>query len=198
MKRLSLGWKVLLVMLLLSAGFFAGHAAPRQTDQSSPMPPLAASGGGGRGAQPAPPPKAVDGQGMYWSIDDLRKNYAASSNATAQAHLAWTPEYRLTIFKRPYVAPATAGAEMHEDKTQIYFIFSGTGTQVLGGEPAKEDVQPEGQHNATGPLAGGKSFRVKPGDIILIPPMTWHQTLPDEGQTIVYAMVHLETRTRIP
>ena len=127
MKNFSNAWKVLLAVVLLGAGFWTGRAA--QVSQSSAMPPLAGSGAGGRGAQASPPPKAVDGQGMYWSIDDLRKNYAAPASATAQAHLAWTPEYRLTIFKRPYVAPASAGAEMHEDKTQIYFIFSGTGTR---------------------------------------------------------------------
>ena len=115
-----------------------------------------------------------------------------------QVHLAWTPEYRLSIVKRPYAEPATAPSEMHEDKTQIYTIIGGTGTQVLGGKPAKDNASAEGQHSSTGPLEGGVSYRVKPGDVILIPPMTWHQTLPDAGQTIVYTMVHIETRTRLP
>jgi mannose-6-phosphate isomerase-like protein (cupin superfamily) len=201
LRRLNFGWKVLLPAILLCAGFLVGHASPRQAGQSSPMPPPMASGPGV--SRPAPP-KAVDGQGMYWSIEDLKKVYAAAS-ATApaqggliQSHLAWTPEYRLTVVNRPHVAAADAGAEMHEDKTQIYFIISGTGTQVLGGQPAKDNAEPEGQHSSKGPLTGGQSYRVKPGDVILIPPMTWHQTLPDEGQAIVYSMVHIETRHTIP
>jgi mannose-6-phosphate isomerase-like protein (cupin superfamily) len=106
--------------------------------------------------------------------------------------------YRLTVLTRPYSEPAAASSEMHEDKTQIYFILSGTGTQVLGGTPVKDNPSAEGQHSSTGPLQGGTSYKIGPGDVVFIPPMTWHQTLPDKGQSLVYSMVHIETRTRMP
>src|ERR1700679_3251393 len=191
MKNFSNAWKVLLAVVLLGAGFWTGRAG--QASQSSPLPPLSQAG-----AQVAVPPMAVDGQGMYWSGDDLKKMYGGASPTMQQAHLAWTPEYRFTVVKRPYGTPETAGVEMHEDKTHIYYIISGTGTQILGGKPAKDNVGAEGQHNGVGPITGGTAYRVKPGDVLLVPPMTWHQTLPDEGQSIVYVMAHIETRHRIP
>jgi mannose-6-phosphate isomerase-like protein (cupin superfamily) len=143
-------------------------------------------------------PKATSGQGLFYPADDLKKAYSAPTDKMQQTHLAWTPEYRLSIVKRPYSDASTASAEMHEDKTQIYTILSGTGTQVLGGKPQKDNASAEGQHSSTGPLQGGTTYRFKTGDVILIPPMTWHQTLPDAGQMVVYTMVHIETRSRIP
>jgi len=188
-------WAVVTLLIVLAGGY----AESRQTQEShsSPLPALTGLGApaGGRGEAP---PKAINGEGLYWSIDDLRKAYGSPSTSIVQAHLAWTPEYRLTVVKRPYADAATAPSEMHEDKTQMYTVISGTGVQILGGHPAKDNVSAEGQHSSTGPLEGGTSYRVKPGDIVLIPPMTWHQTLPDQGQTVTYAMMHVETRTRLP
>ena len=39
---------------------------------------------------------------------------------------------------------------------------------------------------------------VKADDDIVIPPHTWHQALPDPGQTLTYGMCHIETRNLIP
>jgi mannose-6-phosphate isomerase-like protein (cupin superfamily) len=169
-------------------------AAARTQPAAQALPPVPAPGGGAGQA----PPKAMNGEGKYFSADALQKAYVSPTTTMVQIHLAWTPEYRLSVVKRPYAEPAAASSEMHEDKTQIYMIIAGTGTQVLGGKPMKDNASAEGQHSSTGPLEGGVSYRIKPGDVILIPPMTWHQTLPDAGQTIVYTMVHMETRTRLP
>ena len=49
-----------------------------------------------------------------------------------------------------------------------------------------------------GPLTGATNYRVKPGDFAVIPPYTWHQALPDPGQTLTYSMCHIETRNLIP
>jgi mannose-6-phosphate isomerase-like protein (cupin superfamily) len=164
--------------------------------QSSAMPKLGVFSGPNRTGLPAGP-AAKDGTGMFWSNEDMKKAYGPSNEVT-MGNFAWTPIYRLSFVQRPYRDPAVAESEMHEDKTQIYVIISGTGTQILGGKPAKDNVSPEGQHNSMGPLQGGKSYGIKPGDLILIPPMTWHQTLPDSGQTLTYQMIHIETRTRMP
>ena len=166
--------------------------------QSAPMPKLQDFGKGDQPGPPPPAPKAQNGKGYYWSVDEVKKTFAVQTKNVGMGHFAWTPEYRLSIVQRPYATPDKASSEMHEDKTQIYFILSGTGTQILGGTPEKDNITPEGQHNSFGPLKGGVSYKIKPGDMILIPPLTWHQTMPDPGQTVVYQMVHIETRTRIP
>jgi mannose-6-phosphate isomerase-like protein (cupin superfamily) len=90
-----------------------------------------------------------------------------------------------------------AGSEMHENKTQIYMMMGGTGEVALGGKPAMDHETPDGQHSG-GPLAGATNYRVKPGDFVIIPPYTWHQALPDPGQTLEYSMCHIETRNLIP
>jgi mannose-6-phosphate isomerase-like protein (cupin superfamily) len=164
---------------------------------------------------PAPAVRAVNGKGMYFSIDDIRKKFPpadahgdfAPGDPGTPNHLAWAPEYRFTLMRRQYFDPprkdATgemehyAGSEMHENKTQIYILVGGTGQVALGGKPATDRPSPDGQH-AGGPLTGATNHRVKPGDFVVIPPYTWHQALPDPGQTLTYSMCHIETRNLIP
>ena len=180
-----------------------GQAAQGQAAQA----PLAAPG-------PAAT-RVVNGKGMYYSIDDIKKRFPpadahgdfAPGDTGAAAHLAWTPEYRFTLMRRQYFDPprkdATGemehfvGSEMHENKTQIYIMVSGAGQVALGGKPAMDRQSPDGQHTG-GALTGATNYRVKAGDFIVIPPYTWHQALPDPGQTLTYAMCHIETRNLIP
>ncbi len=56
----------------------------------------------------------------------------------------------------------------------------------------------DGNHNGDGPLNDGQSFHIAAGDVVVIPPHTWHQTLPDAGQPLVYQMVDVKTPTRMP
>jgi mannose-6-phosphate isomerase-like protein (cupin superfamily) len=167
-------------------------------------------------AAPGPPAsRAVNGKGLYYSIDDIKKkfppadahgNYAPGDTGGAN-HLAWAPEYRFTLMRRQYFDPARkdatgelehyAGSEMHENKTQIYVMVGGAGQVAMGGKPANEHETPDGQHGG-GPLTGATNYRVKPGDFVVIPPYTWHQALPDPGQTLTYGMCHIETRNLIP
>ena len=166
-------------------------------------------------AQPAAP-RAIDGKGMFFSSEDIQRMFPPADKAgnlppmKISNHLAWDPFYRFTVMRRQYFEPAQkneasgemlhyAGSEMHENKTQIYILSGGTGAVVLGGKPAKERPGPivDGQHSG-GMLAGGTSYRVKRGDWIVIPPMTWHLAQPDPGQTLTYGMCHIETRRLMP
>jgi mannose-6-phosphate isomerase-like protein (cupin superfamily) len=87
--------------------------------------------------------------------------------------MAATPIYRLNLWQREYydtpkitTASKTMShwddAEMHEDKTQVYIIISGTGTVILGGQAEKEQAV-NGQHSG-GPIRGGTVYKVKAGD----------------------------------
>jgi len=150
--------------------------------------------------------KAVPGKALYISAEEIKARFvdAAPQGAT---HLMWDPAYRFTVMRRPYYEPAKKmnsgqvshwdDAEMHEDKTQIYIMVAGTGTLALGGTAMNIRDTPEGQHSGQ-PLVGATLQKVKPGDWIMIPPMTWHQTQPDPGQTFVYGMCHIETRNTRP
>jgi mannose-6-phosphate isomerase-like protein (cupin superfamily) len=151
-------------------------------------------------------PRAVPGKGIYISAEEIKKRFVDGPPQGA-THLAWDPNYRFTVMTRPYYATAKKmnsgevshwdDAEMHEDKTQIYIMVSGTGTVALGGTATNIKDSPEGQHSGA-PLVGATLYKVKPGDWIVIPPMTWHQTQPDPGQTFVYGMAHIETRNTRP
>jgi len=150
--------------------------------------------------------RAMNGKWFYISAEDIKKRFVDASPQGA-THLMWAPEYRFTVMRRPYYdtpKKMNSGqvshwddAEMHEDKTQIYIIVSGTGVLALGGKAENIRDTPEGQHSGQ-PLVGATMQRVKPGDWIVIPPMTWHQTQPDPGQTFVYGMAHIETRNTRP
>jgi mannose-6-phosphate isomerase-like protein (cupin superfamily) len=145
-----------------------------------------------------PGPPAANGQGLHGTLEAQKKALPPGHNI-AMSIFAWTPNYRVSLLERaPYADDTKAGSEMHEDKTQIYFVLSGSGVQVLGGKPDTEKDVGNGNHASEGTPVGGKSYRIKAGDVIVIPPMTWHQTRPDAGQPITYQMVDVETRTRMP
>jgi len=151
-------------------------------------------------------PRAVAGKAIFISAEEIKRRFvdAAPQGAT---HLAWDPAYRFTVMRRPYYEQEKKmnsgqmshwdDAEMHEDKTQIYIMVAGTGTIALGGKAMNIRDTPEGQHSGQ-PLVGATLQKVKPGDWVVIPPMTWHQTQPDPGQTFVYGMCHIETRNTRP
>jgi quercetin dioxygenase-like cupin family protein len=57
----------------------------------------------------------------------------------------------------------------HDDTEQIFFIFEGKGTLTIGEE--------------------GRKFAVAPGDVVRIPPSTWHSIKADGGATLKYISV---------
>lgn len=145
-----------------------------------------------------PGPPAENGVGQVWSSDELLPTLELDRQV-AMTIMTWTPAYRIAVLRRArFGDQARVASEMHEDKTQIYFILSGSGTQVLGGEPSTLIGESDGNHSGEGPLVGGTSYPIKAGDVVVIPALTWHQTLPDEGQPILYQMIDVNTPTRMP
>jgi mannose-6-phosphate isomerase-like protein (cupin superfamily) len=92
-----------------------------------------------------------------------------------------------------------ASALIHDYVTETYYIMSGTGTFVTGGElgdPKETDLS---KYNAgishTGTRIGGESRRVKPGDIIIVPAGTPHSFSELDGP-ISYLVYRFEPTTR--
>lgn len=145
---------------------------------------------------PGPPVK--NGEGEIWSTDEQLKTLELD-RAVAMTIMTWTPDYRIAVLRRVrFGDQARVASEMHEDKTQIYFILSGSGMQMMGGEPTTLIGKSDGNHSGEGPLIGGTAHRIKAGDVVVIPPLTWHQTIPDEGQAIQYQMIDVRSPTRMP
>ncbi|HEX8763575.1 MAG TPA: cupin domain-containing protein [Candidatus Acidoferrum sp.] len=84
------------------------------------------------------------------------------------------------------VASVWDDAEMHAGAYDFYVITGGTGEMIVGGKIAnmqnlrdKDGIIP-GEYRGQ-PIEGGQTFKVKPGDWLLIPPDTPHQPKPDPG-----------------
>lgn len=77
-------------------------------------------------------------------------------------------------------------AEMHAGAYDFYVITGGTGEMIVGGKIANmqnlrdQDGMIPGEYRGQ-PIEGGQTFKVKPGDWLLIPPDTPHQPKPDPG-----------------
>ena len=216
MKRL-----ILVGLSCLVIGFLADHAMnPRAVAAQE-------EGGQGQGGKdrigtmlfdrPAEA-RIEDGKAYVISLDDVKKNFPPADQngkitpSNILTNLGWDPVYSLVVMRRPYLDPAVksrnsgemthwADAEMHEEKAQLYVVISGTGQVALGGKAAMEHKPiMNGQHGG-GPLGVGQGatlYRVKPGDIVVIPPFTWHQTLADPGQTFTYMKVDILTPRLMP
>ena len=190
-----------IIALVFCAGCLTGvgisHGAGLAAQSAPPAPASTYPGG----VVPAP---QANGKSMYWPAADLK---ARAAKAVGSVTLTWSPQYRLTLMKRDYFETPQmtrvsktmshwGDGEMHEDMTQIYFMIDGTGAVALGGDAEKKAQSWAGQWGG-GPLKGATIQKVKPGDIVVIPPRTWHQAQPDPGG-FTYAMCHVETRNLIP
>jgi mannose-6-phosphate isomerase-like protein (cupin superfamily) len=129
------------------------------------------------------------------------KLYTTEYQNTQKTHFEWTPEYRLTGTTRQGAAvgqePTTG--ELHTDNTQIYLITAGSGTVLVESEVAPENVYlvAPGEHRG-GPFIGGRRVKVKVGDLLSIPPYTWHMAYGDPGVPLQYTIIHIHTRQTIP
>src|ERR1700681_2850410 len=70
-------------------------------------------------------------------------------------------------------------AEQHEGATDVYFVVAGSGTVTVGGELEGKRTSRPGEY--TGPIKGGKPFKLQPGDILDIPANMPHATVPAPG-----------------
>jgi mannose-6-phosphate isomerase-like protein (cupin superfamily) len=177
-------------VLLCSVSYLAGYATNSQNA-------VAAQGGG---AQNFPP--VVEGKGMHWSVDNLARAHNGSPLS-----LPRTPIYRMNINRRLHhdkpqpsdqlkIMSLWDDAEWHANLTQVYFLIGGSGTIVLGGDVADHTERSAGERRGQ-PVKGGTAYKVKTGDVLLIPPTTWHWSQPDPGG-MSYINLTIATRTTPP
>ncbi len=196
----------------LAAGFLMGYGMNLRTvsAQTGAQTAPKERDGGMLYEQPAQA-RLQDGHSFVISRDEVLKNFPPADKSgkvaptTMSTTLGWDPVYSLVVMRRPYMDPPIksantglmthwADAEMHEEKAQLYIILSGTGQVTLGGKaPTEHHPIMNGQHGG-GPLEaaqGATAERVKPGDIVVIPPFGWHQAQADPGQTLEYMKVDI-------
>ncbi len=106
----------------------------------------------------------------------------------------------------------TAGRDIgggieHSQITEVYHVIEGTGTFVTGGTitDAKETAPDtpvvkvlNGPSTGGGPVQGGVSRKIGPGDVVIIPPNTPHWFTEITTDQIVYLVVRVDPHKVLP
>ncbi|MDE2793620.1 MAG: hypothetical protein OXL34_02275 [Gemmatimonadota bacterium] len=101
------------------------------------------------------------------------------------------------VVQRP---PSTSlGAIQHHNQTEVYYVVSGRGTMVTGGELTNgRELNPDGVvvRTLTGPssvggIEGGESREVGPGDMVIVPAGSRHG-FSEITETITYLVVRVD------
>jgi oxalate decarboxylase/phosphoglucose isomerase-like protein (cupin superfamily) len=99
------------------------------------------------------------------------------------------------------------GGIEHSQITEIYHVISGNGTFVTGGTIQNAKATPAGSPVVTtlngpssggGPVTGGVSRRIGPGDVVIIPPNTPHWFTEIASDQIVYLVVRMDPHKVLP
>jgi mannose-6-phosphate isomerase-like protein (cupin superfamily) len=204
--------RLMTLLAVLSIGYVAGAGLPNVMQaQGGQAREGGANPNAGRGQAPGgrftDNPRAARNMFLVTAGPETRaqigkaKLYTMDFQNTQKTHFEWAPEYRLTATTRPGAATGqepTTG-ELHTDNTQIYLITSGTGTVNVEAEVAPENVYlvAPGEQRG-GPFIGGRKVKVKAGDLLSIPPYTWHVAYGDPGVPLQYTIIHIHTRQTIP
>ncbi len=157
------------------------------------------------------PPEAValspdQGSIVYWPAESLQHAHEALAKRAAAGESVADP--------REFVAiPATRthaynflhrvvgkngqppGVEFHTGNTDIYFIVGGSATLMTEGEIESREPIPNRPGEERGTLIkNGKPFTMRPGDVVNMPPLVPHQSLPGPGG-FTYMLIKVNTGT---
>jgi mannose-6-phosphate isomerase-like protein (cupin superfamily) len=161
--------------------------------------------GGTQAAAPAPPAAGAlppgdysrmklapdQGEPTLFAAADLRKAHAelqarakngqplSNPRDLMKPLVTRTHSFILMHRPEPRTASATPNAEQHEGVTDVYLVVGGSGTVTVGGELETKRIGRPGEY--TGPIKGGRPFKLQAGDILDIPPDMPHATVPDPG-----------------
>jgi mannose-6-phosphate isomerase-like protein (cupin superfamily) len=124
---------------------------------------------------------AADLRKAHAELQARSKNGQALSNPRDLMKPMVTRTHSFILMHRPELRTPTAtpNAEQHEGATDVYIVVAGSGTVTVGGEIPNKRIGRPGEF--TGPISGGKPFKLQAGDVLDIPPDTPHATVPDAG-----------------
>jgi mannose-6-phosphate isomerase-like protein (cupin superfamily) len=195
MKRLMPALWIVTIVAAFSAGSAVGpvrSAALGQTPAAGgaqqPPPAGALPPGDYSKMQPTPDqgqPTQFVGAELRKAHTELQARAARGGQALSNPRDLMTPlvtrthSFILMHRPEPRTASQAPNAEQHEGATDIYFVVAGSGTVTVGGEIDSKRASRPGEY--TGPIKGGKPFKLQAGDILDIPPNMPHATVPDAG-----------------
>jgi mannose-6-phosphate isomerase-like protein (cupin superfamily) len=81
-------------------------------------------------------------------------------------------------------------AEVHDASDDVYYVLEGTARLTLGGKlDTPREISPGEWRSKT--IAGGKTFDIKQGDLIVVPRGTPHQRNSIKGKTFSMVLVKI-------
>jgi mannose-6-phosphate isomerase-like protein (cupin superfamily) len=196
--------KQLTIAMLLGIGYLAGYASSTPTLTAAQNP----AGQAGRG--PQTPPVHLT-KSIYWSAETLKKGHAdlAARAASGQAGggnaspvSVRTPTLSMSMnhrrhYDQPQPSPTKImsvwdDAESHDGNYDFYIVVGGSGDVVVDGP--MENVSRVNGLDRPGefrgqPITGGVTYKVKEGDLLLIPPSQPHWPKPDPGGLTYIRMI---------
>jgi mannose-6-phosphate isomerase-like protein (cupin superfamily) len=140
----------------------------------------------------------------------VKKTASSNVNDTQLRVVGINNEYNVAIgiLHRANTAEHGAGGGLeHEYVTEVYQIVSGSGTFVTGGNLENPKEAPadgqlvkllDGPTLQGGPVKGGVSRKVGPGDMIVIPPNTPHWFSEITSDQVVYTVVRIDPKKYLP
>jgi mannose-6-phosphate isomerase-like protein (cupin superfamily) len=154
----------------------------------------------------AVPINSDQGAVVYWSAESLQhahatlaKTAAAGGSVSDPRDLVPIPATRTHAYNFLHRIMAKngqpPGVEFHQGNTDIYFVVGGSATLMTGGEIVNREPIPNRPGEERGTLIkNGQGYKMKAGDVVNMPPLMPHQSLPDPGG-FTYMLIKVNTGT---
>jgi mannose-6-phosphate isomerase-like protein (cupin superfamily) len=174
-------------MCVVSALLLNGLPALSAEQQESPASKPRLVGGG-------PPQHPADPR-LFMSAEEVQKRIAeddalvAAGQNTDGEPLVMQGPFRATMEWRN---TAQSNINLHQTDAEMFVILEGSGTMLLGGtlvdpKPAKGFAW-EGPTLTSAKVEGAVAYKVKKGDMIMIPPNTPHTVSEVNGKLVLWSM----------
>jgi len=135
--------------------------------------------------------QAADAAKVWTGADvkSLSDKMAAKKEKVGIASLAVFGNYQMSVAYRS----ASGEAELHQTKSDVFYVVSGGCTLVTGGTVTKPRTTQPHEIRGSG-VTGGQQRKLRPGDFVSIPAGVPHQMLLDPGAEISYAVVKVNSK----
>jgi mannose-6-phosphate isomerase-like protein (cupin superfamily) len=171
-------------------GFALALLSLSASAQQAPAPAMPPGGAPATGANAEPR--------MYISAAEIAERTAkAAAAAKAGTQYNGAPLVASSAFRANleyHDAPATA-VNTHDNDDELFVVIEGSGTMTLGGSLVNATRRGDSMTAATS--VGGKPYKLKKGDMVMVPHNTPHAVTQVDGKLVLMSL-HLPLPTSAP
>ena len=140
----------------------------------------------------------------------VQKTAKASVSDQAMRVVSINNEYNVgigVVHRAKTAGRDIGGGIEHSQIAEVYHVIEGAGTLVTGGNISNPKEAPadgqvvkvlNGPSTGGGPVEGGVSRKIGPGDVVVIPPNTAHWFSEITSDQIVYLVVRIDPHKVLP